>query len=86
MGVAKIAIRLENFTTKERVRTFFEHSKKVGNTNHIFILTLCFLTPHYSFDSVYILLYSLDTTLRIFQLALNTSDCGKDFLLNSHCA
>jgi hypothetical protein len=43
------------------------------------------LTPYYSFDPVYILLYCFDSTLRIVQLALNTSERGKNFLLNGHC-
>ena len=32
------------------------------------------------------MLYSFDSTLHIVQLALDTSEGGKDFLLNGHCA
>jgi hypothetical protein len=43
------------------------------------------LTSYYSFDPVYILLYSFHSTFHIVQLALDTSEGGKDFLLNGHC-
>jgi len=39
IGIANVAIRLENLTPKDRVRPF-EYAKSIWNENHVFVLTL----------------------------------------------
>src|SRR5713226_9863940 len=43
--VVRVTIRLENLTTKERVRPLFEHSNSIWNANHMVVLALWRVNP-----------------------------------------